>query len=329
MFCPNCGASVADDSKFCPGCGTPIAKEQPQNFFRAPESISNDIDPTPAPAPVPAPTPTPVPTPAPAPAPVPTQSSAPAAPAKVKKASGKKWGIIIGAALALVAAVVAVIALLPKDDADEDGKSKKDAFGNTYETPVKVMENYRNSKTYISYMELEAQLLNGFCKDEYSEVTAVLKKSDSYKEALEENKESFRENIAELKEEYGSNYKITCKITDKEKLDQDELEDFQNQLGYLGDSLCDYMDEWTADEVADDIGVSKSDAQKIINIYNKIGKKYKSTEITEGYELSVCVTITGSALEEPEENYQTMNVYKVDGRWVYETAFPSIMNVLG
>ena len=67
----------------------------------------------------------------------------------------------------------------------------------------------------------------------------------------------------------------------------------------------------------DEMGLSKSDAKKVKKIMEGFYKDLKEAKISAGYELEVTYYVKGSELDEPEERYErTINVYKVDGRWV-------------
>lgn len=82
--------------------------------------------------------------------------------------------------------------------------------------------------------------------------------------------------LEKLEDEYGKNIKISYKILDKEKIDKDDLEDMQERLEDKYDSK-------------------------------------KKCKITDGYKLTVKLTIKGK--DEKESDSTTINVYKVGGKW--------------
>ena len=92
-------------------------------------------------------------------------------------------------------------------------------------------------------------------------------------------KETLENKLEDLEDAYGKNVKISYKIIHKEKIDKDDLEDFQ-------DKLRDAYD----------------DAKK------------SQTKVSSGYKLSVLVTIKG---KDDSNTYtdESVYVYKVGGTW--------------
>jgi len=226
------------------------------------------------------------------------------------KKDTKKALIFSGIALAALVVVILLIVLVV------------DLITNTYKTPVKLMEKYANKQSYYDMYDTQAELSNGFLTSEYKAMAKIYKSTDEYKEGLADKKEDFEDNIAELKEKYGSNYKYTYKITDKEKLDKDDLKDYRDNLRNMADmyekqieNSKDYdADDWA--DIADNMGISKANAKKYYKILEKVRKKYATAKVTDGYKLEVTVTLTGSELDEPIESEREITVYKVNGRWI-------------
>ncbi len=228
------------------------------------------------------------------------------------KTNPKKYGIIGGAGLVGVVAVIVALTLI------------LGSLGNNYKTPINIMEDYANAKKYYSDYDKMIDMSNGFCQDELEDLVKLYKSTEDYKDDLEDEKDDFADTIEDMKDEYGKNYKYTYKITDKEELDKDDLKEFRDRLRSTADSLEsmieeteDYdSDDW--EDMADSIGFDgdKSKAKKLVKIMKNMRKVYKSAKVTAGYELEVTITLDGSELDEPEENEVTINVYKVDGRWI-------------
>lgn len=232
------------------------------------------------------------------------------------KSDVKKYSIILGGSLVgLVAVIVALVLVIG-------------ALTNSYKTPIKTMQKYANTKTYYTSYDCSLDMLNGFCEDEMKEIVKLYKSTDEYKDNIEDEKDYFKDEIEDLKDEYGKNYKYTYKITGKEKLEKDDLKKFRDSLRDMAESLKEIEDEtedydsedW--EEAAEYLGFDgdKSKVKKLVKIVDKIRDVYKGAKVTDGYELEVTVILTGSELDEPEEVEMTINVYKVNGRWISEDA---------
>lgn len=231
------------------------------------------------------------------------QEAAYVPPQPPKKKKGKKFLLWGGIAAAVIAVAVAVFLIL----------------SNTYKTPINIMEKQANAKKAGNPYDQRIEMLNGFCAKEQKAIYKIMKKADNYEDRLEDYKDSFEERIEDREDEYGDNYKITYKIIDKEKIEKDELKEVRDEIRERGESMLDQYEDMDSDdyeEGADALGITKSQAKDIVKNLKAIGKKMKSVKVTDGYTLTVAITITGSELDEPEEQEQEINVYKVDGRWI-------------
>lgn len=195
-------------------------------------------------------------------------------------------------------------------------------LGNTYKTPVKLMEKQANNKKFSAMFDSSTAVLNGFLEKEVNGVLKIMKKSDSYEDMMEDQKDYFEDHLEDMEDEYGKNFKYTYKIVDKDELEKDDLRDFRDNLRSLADEiewLEDEVDDFDSDDwedMADELEISKGDAKDLVNEILDIGKVCKKAKVTAGYELTVEILLDGSELDEPEESEMTVYVYKVDGRWI-------------
>lgn len=230
---------------------------------------------------------------------------------KAKNVPKKLWIAISGAAVLLIALIVLLSSVV----------------GNTYKSPVNMMEKVANNKKASKVMTYGTKMLNGFCEDEVKDILKIMKESDDFEDTMEEMEEDYEDAIEEKKDEYGSNYKIKYKITDKEKLDKDELKEIKEQYKSIAKMFRSFVeetedydsDDW--EDLAEESGLSKSQVKKLVKAVEALYKEMKSVKVTKGYELTVTVIITGSELDEPEEEEITVRVYKVNGRWISDNAF--------
>lgn len=155
--------------------------------------------------------------------------------------------------------------------------------GGSYETPlknyVKVCEK-GDTKAYREMIPMNSDMeeamesiakLSGMDLDEY------------YEEAATDIKE-------DLEDKYGDGLKVSYKVTDKEELDEDELEDIS--------------------------GLSLS------SLLGSSSKKKKNSKITEGYKLEVEFTYKGDDKEKTKT--EDVTVIKFDGKWCIADASMNI-----
>ena len=255
----------------------------------------------------------PVETPVEVPVEAPVEAPAEAPEAKQEPKFPVKLVAILGGAAVTLIALIVILASI---------------FTNTYKTPLNLMMDRANEKKASKVLDAEIDTLNGLCEKEYKALEKLMQKSDDYDQ--EEIEEEYEEYIDEMKEEYGKNYKYSYKIEDREKLDKDDLKELKSDIKSLAKQIknvLDEMEDFDSDDwedLADELGLKKSQAKKLEDILEDVYKELKSVKVTKGYELTVKVTLKGSELDEPEEEEDTICVYKVNGRWVSEESLSSL-----
>lgn len=219
------------------------------------------------------------------------------------KALPKKIWIFAGAGLAVLIAAIVLLSMT----------------GNTYKTPINLLEDLENTKKATKIIDNRVALLNGFCEDEYDDIISIMKKSDDYEDAILD----YEDEIEDNKETYGSNYKIKYKIVDKEEVEREDRKTAQTTIRSRGEYMLEELEDLDSDdyeEIADDLGITKSQAKKLVKYEKEIAKTLKKAKVEEAYELTVEVTFSGSEVEDYEPFERTIVVYKIDGRWVSTTA---------
>ena len=150
------------------------------------------------------------------------------------------------------------------------------------------------------------------------------------KENKTDIEEGFEGLIEMLEENIGRNYKIKLKVTDKTKLEKDDLKAFRDELrtiGKMGKTLDD-VDKDMIEDAADETGLTKAQIKKAIKAASKFCDDCQDAKVKKGYELELEITITGSELDEPTTFPLTVKVFKVDGRWVPDV-FSLVEDVMG
>jgi hypothetical protein len=190
-------------------------------------------------------------------------------------------------------------------------------------TPIKVLEKYANSKE----IEVEAvvrDMIGGIEGNNAAKLIRLADDSDEFEDRFEELEEDAADAHQDKQDEYGKNFKIRYK-NDKEveeKLDRDELKDYKSDLKSLGEDYAALgkalgkLKGGDLEDLAEDLDRDVKDVKACIECLKTIGQKLKGAEITEGYDLEYLITITGSELDEPEEDDGELTVLKINGKWV-------------
>ena len=233
-------------------------------------------------------------------------SWAAAALGKIRSVPKKAWIIGAGAICAAAAAVI-VVSLL----------------GNTYKTPVSWAEKMQNSRSAEKLIALSQDSVAGFLGEDLETIMEVMQTTDAYEILLDYAIEQYDEGTVEdWIDIYGEDYKYTFEVEDKERLDRDDLKAYKSELTEIANHWLDAVERVgmvvSLDDFADHLGVSKAKARKFLSAFESVMKELKSADITDGYELSILITVDGEELDDPEEESRTMCVYKINGHWISE-----------
>lgn len=192
---------------------------------------------------------------------------------------------------------------------------------NNYMTPVKTMEKYANMDEYPSEKAYLAYS-NGLAKREWKQIFEIMHNSDAYMETKDEIEDAAVKAYERRLNTYGDDYKIQYEVLGKLELEKSELRDYRSELQYYFDSFEDIVDaaedfsseDWA--DMAEAVDLRKSETKELVVAFRSLVETVDRVSVEKGYELEVEQIITGSELEEPEENEISYVVLKVNGRWI-------------
>ena len=223
---------------------------------------------------------------------------------EINNDDNKKNNVIVKIAAA-VAAVVVVILLISS------------LFGSSYKDPVKKLVKLCNKKeeSSIEYNYInQPKFLADYTKT-YEEILAKSDYDDDYKNTYEYVFDDWEDT-------YGEDFKVKLvKIKDVEKMDKDDIKDYQESMReYVEDKddredLVDDMKD-SLEYYEDNYDLSKKDSKKILSAYKKMLKKMAKVKISKGYEMDIEIKIKGED-GKAEFKEKHVEIIKVDGDWIF------------
>lgn len=226
-----------------------------------------------------------------------------------KTLNWKKIAIIAGIVLAAAAVVVLLCLLI------------FNAGGKT--APIKMLEKYANAKE-IKLENVVKDAVGGIEGNNAAKIIKLAARSDEFKDRIADLEEDAADAYQDKADDYGKNFKIRYK-NDKEveeKLDRDDLKDYKSNLKDLGEDYAALgkalgkLKSGDLKDLAEDLDMDVKDVKTCIECLKTIGQKLKGADVSEGYDLEYLITITGSELDEPDEDDGELTVLKVNGKWV-------------
>ena len=223
-----------------------------------------------------------------------------------------KIGLIAVVAAGVVVAIIMICALVS-------------LLGGGYKTPVNTLiKNVNKRSTNVeSYIGAFAPK---FVTNTYKEVTGIIKSTS--KEAYEDMNEAINEGIEDLfddlEDEYGDDFKVSIEYTKTEKLDKDELDDFEDSWEDVADLLSkadiddDDIYEDLSDEFDDeyDVEISGKNQKKLVKLAEDLIDDCENVKITEGYHIKAKITIKGD--EDKDTEKVEFYILKVNGQWIID-----------
>lgn len=188
----------------------------------------------------------------------------------------------------------------------------------SYKSPIRNAGKAFNSRSdnIGDYFSALPKLYTDIYKD-------GMKLAAEINEGLTENAKDKIENILEdryedIEDYYGKNAKLTYDITNKEKMDSNELSEIEEFYVSIGELIDKYSldDEDTYSEMSYGL-ISKEKRKKIAAFAGDTMKKLKKVKVTDGYILTLDIKIKGKKKEDKEEDVEVC-VVKMDGKWCIE-----------
>ena len=197
------------------------------------------------------------------------------------------------------------------------------------ENPIKLVINQN-----VSLDKFIETYTNGLFASELKSLVKIASKMDDYEDVYDDFEDDWEDQIDYFQDEYGKNLKVTVKFDDKDEMKSKDLKSYQETFRGYGDTLKDYvkaynkLDKDDIEDIADELGVKKSDLDSAVKYMDTIATALKKCEVKAGYELEVTATIKGSDDEDETEN--TYYVIKIGSNWICPTFFRQVYNkVLG
>ena len=233
---------------------------------------------------------------------------------EINNDDNKKNNFIVKIAAAVVAVVVVILLI-------------SSLFGSSYKDPVKKLVKLCNKKeeSSIEYNYInQPKFLADYTKT-YEEILAKSDYDDDYKNTYEYVFDDWEDT-------YGEDFKVKLvKIKDVEKMDKDDIKDYQDSMReYVEDKddredLVDDMKD-SLEYYEDDYDLSKKDSKKILSAYKKMLKKMAKVKISKGYEIDMEIKIKGED-GKAEFKEKHVEIIKVDGDWIFVNSYtPSTLD---
>ena len=185
-----------------------------------------------------------------------------------------------------------------------------------YEAPIRAYEALLNNAD-AAWPEAVEAAVGDFCSKELTQLaTLMIQTGDTTDEIMTKNL------LGEYREVYGS--ECTCKfaITKAEPMDKEQLEHYRAQLQSDSVFFDDNLTELQRDGAVDwESGLPLEETAEMEALCTTLRDRFAAAKVTEGYVVSVVITVSGGDLTEPEQGEDTMNILCIDGVWVIGDVF--------
>jgi len=226
--------------------------------------------------------------------------------------------VLLSVALVLLIAAVVVLSWL----------------GNNWRTPIWRLEHFCNKTSYYpeEYVQWE---LNGLAEKKLKKYCRILKKGEAYSDWRKDYYENTEVEFEKLKTVYGEDYRLEFQIDDQTELSKKELKQirlaWQEKLESLAYWLDDVEEEWDSSDwrdFANDYDMEVKAARNLFESCRKVCESFGRIKITDGYDVTITIIITGEDIDDPLEYGDRVRVVKVNGRWVKGDAIDRLYALL-
>ena len=195
--------------------------------------------------------------------------------------------------------------------------------GGGYTKPMDDIASIVNTRN-SSMDDIIDAALPSFASKPIKSAYSVLGKSSAYQGRLSQANSQLAQAYTSLENQFGSDFRISYKVTDKTSLSSSECSTIAGQyqalytqyLSFAVAGLQMATDE-QLDQAAAQIGLSGSDLKPLIDDISAFADELKEAEVSEGYKLNVDLTATSNKMTDDTINVQ-FTMIKLNGEWMID-----------
>lgn len=185
-----------------------------------------------------------------------------------------------------------------------------------YEAPLHAFEALLNNAD-AAWPDAVQAAVGDFCGDELTRIAQLMiRTGETTDERMTENL------LGGYREAYGYDCTFSFSVVKAEPMDDAMLAHYRDQLqsdsAFFDQSLQEVLRDGAIDWES---GQPLEETVEMEGLYTTLRDRFRSAEVSEGYVLTLLLTISGGDLKEPEQAEDTMNVVCMDGVWVIGDVF--------
>ena len=204
---------------------------------------------------------------------------------------------------------------------DDDDEEKEETIKSTWKTPIesyfkKFFPDYK-----LDVKDLYVNQFGGFGKSQLETIYKIASKSDYFEDYLYYEEEDLEDYHNNCEIGYGENWTLSYEIGDKTELDEDDLDSLKSsyliecgeRLIEEGEYILD-MDQDELESLADDMGLSDKDLEKIGKALKELGELLTGVKVKNGYNVALTFTLGGD--DDSDTSDMDLDVIEADGIWL-------------
>lgn len=196
---------------------------------------------------------------------------------------------------------------------------------NGYKKPVSSLTGVFNDRE-TSIDKVVSAALPDFVSSSYAKAVKILKTSEDFEEGYEYAEKALEQMYEEFDDLYGEGWTVKFDYSDKEKLEEEDLEELASSYSDLYslyfEDICDEIEEYDKydyEDMADALGISTSKAKDLAKILTSLMKEFEDIKVTEGYALTgrlILSDASGKTMEKSDK--MSVPVIKLNGDWTID-----------
>ena len=185
-----------------------------------------------------------------------------------------------------------------------------------YEAPMRSFEALLNNAE-AEWPDAVQAAVGDFCGDELTRIAQLMIRTGITTDEI-----MTEQMLGEYRAVYGYDCTYTFVIQRADPMDEAALDHYRDQL--QADSLFfdDNLQKLERDGAIDwESGQPLEETAEMEELCTTLRDRFAAADISEGYVLTVLVTVSGGDLKEPEQGEDTLNILCIDGVWVIGDVF--------